>query len=136
MLGKLSLIIKPIMREPIPENKPFKTTISVEPLLDNFLVQLFSKPQHTQAQRIRSEPFENAKADISSKESIIVDTVINNIAVHNFGDIISLKQTKAIIDVATISKLFKSDALAEFVIVKPNIKKIGAAISKTIIPKV
>ena len=36
------------------------------------------------------------------------------------------------IDVATISKLFKSDALAEFVIVKPNIKKIGAAISKTI----
>ena len=56
--------------------------------------------------------------------------VTKKIAIQSFLDIISLKITNAIIEVVTISKLFKSETLAEFVIDIPNINKIGAIISK------
>ncbi len=44
-------------------------------LEDNFLVQLFSIPQHTQAKRIKSEPIENLKLEISSIDKRIHDKV-------------------------------------------------------------
>ena len=55
------------------------------------------------------------------------------IANHNLLEITSLKINNAIIDVATISKLFNNETLAEFVLVIPSINKIGAIMSKTTI---
>ena len=64
------------------------------------------------------------------------ETVINNIPNHNRGLIFSLNIISAIIAVATISKLLSSDALAAVVAFNPNIKQIGAAMSKSIIATV
>lgn len=44
---------------PIPEPNPFIMTICAGFLEDNIRVQLFSKPQHTQASRTNKEPQEN-----------------------------------------------------------------------------
>ena len=55
---------------------------------------------------------------------------------QSLAEMASLKMSKAINEVATISKLFSSEAFAEVVCARPNISKIGAIISKTIIPKV
>ena len=58
------------------------------------------------------------------------------IAIHNCLLTFSLKISIAISDVATISKLFRSDTLAAAVPESPIIRKIGAAISRTIMPSV
>ena len=50
--------------------------------------------------------------------------------------IFSLNTIRAIIAVATISKLLSNDAFAAVVEFRPNSKQIGAAISKTIIAMV
>ena len=62
--------------------------------------------------------------------------VTKTIADHSLLEITSLKTTSAIKEVATISKLFSSDTLAEFVLLIPSISKIGAAISNTTIATV
>ena len=49
--------------------------------------------------------------------------VTRAIANHNLFETASLKITNAIMDVATISKLFSKDTFAEFVMVIPNITK-------------
>ena len=54
-------------------------------------------------------------------------------AIQSFHEISSLKISKAIIDVATISKLFNNEALLELVNLSPNIKNIGATISRNTI---
>ena len=58
------------------------------------------------------------------------------IAENSLFDTVSLKITKAITEVATISKLFRSDTLAELVCIIPNIKNMGAAISRSTIATV
>ena len=63
-----------------------------------------------------------------------LDKATKAIASHSRLEMASLNTTKAIIEVATISKLFSKEALAEVVFNRPNIKKIGASISKTIMP--
>ena len=115
---------------PKPEKQPFIVTISIGSLLLNIFVQLFSKPQQVEAAKTKREPLLKTKAPFPSKLRIILAIVTKKIAIQSFLDIISLKITNAIIEVATISKLFKSETLAELVIDIPSINKIGAIISK------
>lgn len=77
------------------------------------LVQLFSSPQQAVAPRTSSEPTEKEKLSSPLKERIMLDNVINPIAVHNLRLTFSLKISKAIIVVATISKLPSKEAFAE-----------------------
>ena len=65
----------PITTEPSPEKIPLRRTISRGSLADSFLVQLFSIPQQTQARRMKSEPKENLKLEISSNDRSIHDAV-------------------------------------------------------------
>ena len=97
---------------------------------------MFSNPQQTAARSTNSEPYVNCRLDKSSNDKIPHETVINNIPNHNRGLIFSLNIISAIIAVATISKLLSSDALAAVVAFNPNIKQIGAAMSKSIIATV
>ena len=121
---------------PIPEPNPFMITICAGFLEDNIRVQLFSKPQHMQASRTNKDPQENCKLLISSKDSNKLESVTRTMANHNFLLIASMKIINAIKEVATISKLFSSEAFAALHLVNPIIKKIGAAISKTTIATV
>jgi len=50
------------MNAPIPEPNPLIKTICNGSLIDNFLVQLFSNPQETQANRTRKDPIEKENA--------------------------------------------------------------------------
>ena len=124
------------MREPIPENIPFSRTICNGSFDDIFRVQLFSNPQQMVASKTNKEPYEKRRLDISSKDSIPQDNVTKNIPNHNLVLIFSLNTIRAIIAVATISKLLSNDAFAAVVEFRPNSKQIGAAISKTIIAMV
>ena len=63
------------MREPAPEKMPFNRTISSGSLEESFLVQLFSKPQQTQASSTYSEPRENEKR--RSENEITVEKAEN-----------------------------------------------------------
>lgn len=123
----------PIKMEPSPENIPFKRTICVGSFDDIFLVQLFSIPQHTQARRINSEPNENCRLEPSSKDSKPQEMVTKIIPAHRRGLIFSLNTASATRAVATISKLFKSEAFAAVVNFNPYKRQIGAAISNKII---
>lgn len=60
---------------------------------------------------------------------MILDSVISEIAIHILLPIAPLNINKAISDVATISKLFSSEAFAAVVMLSPIIKQTGAAIS-------
>ena len=68
---------------------------------------------------------------MSSNDRSAQDAVTNRIPSHNLGEIASLKTMSAITAVATISKLFRSDTFAAFVMVSPKRRHIGAAISRT-----
>ena len=57
-------------------------------------------------------------------------------AVHSFPDTFSPKKKRAIMVVATISKLPNREALDAVPFFIPSIRKIGAAISKAIMPRV
>lgn len=134
--GTFSPIIEAIIKLPIPEKQPFIATISSELLLLIILVQLFSNPQHVQAASIRIEPSLNVKApDLLSRLSMTLAVVTRIIEVQSFFEMNSLKIIRAIRLVATISKLFKSDALEDVVLETPSIKRIGAAISRITIAK-
>ena len=108
----LSPIVNATIKLPNPEKVPLITTISMELLLLIILVQLFSKPQQTQARRINKEPKEKVKLVIFSTESKKHDAVTKNMPAHKRGLIFSLKSISAMIAVATISKLLSKDALA------------------------
>ncbi len=101
------------MKLPMPEKRSFMTTISVELLLLIIFVQLFSNPQQIQAPNTQNAPSFSANAPAPSKLRIILAIVAIKIASHSFLDITSLKTTRAIMEVATISKLFSSGTLAD-----------------------
>lgn len=73
---------------------------------------------------------------MSSIDNILHDDVMNNILTHNLVEIFSLNITRAIIAVATTSKLLSSEAVVAVVVFRPNNKQIGATISKAIIAMV
>ena len=125
-----------IRNAPEPEPIPFIITICNGFLRDSLLVQLFSTPQKTQASKTKTAPSEKVRLLKSSTDRIMLETVINAIASHILFPTASLKAKRAMIAVATISKLLRSEAVAEVVIVKPSISKIGAAISKMTIATV
>ena len=126
-------MIKAITILPIPEKIPFINTISSELLSLILLVQLFSIPQQIQAHKTNIEPLFSANASIPSKLRMTLDKSTRTIAIHNLLEIFSLKIKRAMTDVATISKLLINETLAEFVLAMPNIRNIGAAISRTTI---
>ena len=78
-----------------------------------FLVQLFSSPQQQVAASTSIEPEEKEKLPAPPTESRILDSVINAIAAQSRFETASLKINSAITVVATISKLPRSDALAD-----------------------
>ena len=97
-------------------------------------VQLFSKPQQTVAAMTSSEPYENLKLSVPSNESRILASVMSAIAIQSRFETASLKTKSAITVVATISKLPSKDALAEVPYLIPSMRKMGAAMSRTIMP--
>jgi hypothetical protein len=99
-------------------------------------VQLFSSPQQKQAAKIRNDPPENERLWELSNDSTTLETVISEMAIQSRFDTFSENNTSAITEVATISKFPSNDALSAEDVFKPNIKKIGAAISKRIMPTV
>ncbi len=121
--------------DPPPEKIPLRHTIWYVLLSDIFLVQLFSNSQQLVARITNREPSENWKLPCPSKVSKILERVINPIAIHNLLVTVSLNSNNAINVVATISKFPNKDAFAAVPILIPIIKKIGAAISNTIIPR-
>jgi hypothetical protein len=62
-----------------------------------------------------------------------LDTTIKAMASHILLGTVSLKNTNAMVEVATISKLFSSDAVEAVVIVSPTMSSIGAKISNATI---
>lgn len=122
-----------MITDPTLENTPFSSTICIGSFDEIFLVQLFSKPQQKPASRINSEPQENCRLVISSKDSTAQDSVTNNIPSQRRELIFSLKTIKAMIAVATISKLLSNEAFAAAVDSNPISKQIGAAMSSRII---
>ena len=106
-------------------------TISTELLLLIIRVQLFSNPQQTQAPRTNKDPVFSTKLPAPSKPRMMLASVTSKMAAHSRLVSTSLKMKKAISDVATISKLFSSDTLAELVRAIPSISRMGAAISST-----
>ena len=97
-------------------------------------MQLFSSPQQQVASITNNDPNENWKLSAPSTERTMLDTVIKPIAIHNFDVTFSLNIKRAIIVVATISKLPSSEAFEAEPIFIPIIRNIGAAISRAIIP--
>ena len=77
MIGKDSFNNSATIKDPSPEKNPLKITTEYVFLLDKFLVQLFSNPQHKVANSTNIEPKENLKDDISSKDKTKLDNVIN-----------------------------------------------------------
>lgn len=127
---------KAIARDPRPEPNPLSTTISSGSLCDIMRVQLFSNPQHTQAASTSSDPEEKLRLDASSKERIRLESVMRPMASHRRRLMASPNTRSAISEVATISKLLSSEALAEVVDARPAMRQMGAAMSSAIIPTV
>ena len=61
---------------------------------------------------MNSEPKENFKLEISSNESNAQERVTKQMPSQSLGLILSLNTIRAISEVATISKLLRSDAFA------------------------
>ena len=77
---------------------------------------------------------EKFNPSIFSNERIILEAVIKRIASHNLHVTFSLNIINAINAVATISKFPSKDAFDEVPYFTPSINKIGATISRKIIP--
>ena len=107
--------------------------ICTEDLELSMRVQLFSQPQQQAAPRTNREPVLNWKLLRPSKPRMILASVTSAMAMVSLRERTSLK---AISEVATISKLFSSDALAALVRSRPSISRMGAAMSSTIMPMV
>ena len=127
---------KAMIREPNPEPNPFITTICSGFFEDSILVQLFSKPQQTQASITKREPREKEKLLISSMERRMLARVMSPMAAHSRLEMVSLKNHKAIIEVVTISKLLSREAFAAVVLVSPSIRNMGAPMSRITMPAV
>ena len=119
--------------EPSPLPNPFIVTISKGSLWEIHRVQLFSSPQQIHADKTNSEPTEKERLDASSTVSRIQAIVTRIIATQSLRVICSWNSIRAIMAVATISKLFSNDAFAAAVVLSPSIRNIGAAISRTTI---
>lgn len=102
-------------------------------LFDKERVQLFSRPQHKQAIKAKRLPNEKEIPSLKSKESKMLDKVTNIIPIQRFLPILSLKISKAIKLVATISKLLINEIELLGELEMDNNSIIGAIISKTII---
>lgn len=94
---------------------PLMITISTGSFKESIRVQLFSKPQATQASRTKIDPTEKAKLLISSTVRMILAQTIRRIANQSLRSNASRKRRRAIIEVVTISKLFKREAFAAVV---------------------
>lgn len=69
-------------------------------------MQLFSIPQQMQANSTNREPVLKARLETSLKDKRAQEAVTKRIPSHSLGDMDSLKNTRAISAVATISKFF------------------------------
>jgi len=74
-----------------------------------FRVQLFSKPQQMQARRMKSEPEENRRLDISSKDRSAQESVISAMPAHRRGLMASLNTASAI---TAVAGLFLAESFA------------------------
>ena len=97
-------------------------------------VQLFSRPQQQHASSTKSDPADRERCAASSMDSIALDRTISPMATQRRRLMRSRKISSAMSDVATISKLFSSDAFSGLVRLTPSISRIGAAMSSTIMP--
>src|SRR5574344_439251 len=122
--------------EPSPERIPLTVVICMGSFSESFLVQLFSIPQQKHAPRTRRAPGDSTNPEMSSTDSSMLETVTRSMAVQRVFDTFSLKTMSAITVVATISKLFNKDVVADDVMVNPVIRRIGAAMSRTIMAMV
>ena len=93
-------------------------------------VQLFSNPQHIHARMANKEYLEKESEDMSVSDKRILANVIRIIPAQSLPEILSLKITNAITDVATISKLFRRDTVSADELLIEIISRIGAMISK------
>ena len=97
-------------------------------------VQLFSRPQQQEAPSTRREPELNSKLSFPSKLRRMLAKVTREMAIQSRLERTSRNTRNANREVATISKLFSKDTLAEFVRSRPSISRMGAAISRTTMP--
>ena len=134
--GSDSPTARAMASDPRPEPNPLSTTISSGSLCDIMRVQLFSNPQQTQAASTSRDPEEKLRLEASSSERMRLERVMRPMASHSLRLMASLNTRSAMSDVATISKLLSRDALAEVVEVRPIIRQMGAATSRTIMPTV
>ena len=121
-----------MIKEALPEKMPFRRTIWRGSLDEIFLVQLFSKPQQEAAKSTNRLPLENCRLPKSSKDRVIQESVTNRIPNHKRGETCSLKPIRAMMAVATISKLLSRDALAALVFDKPSKRKIISRYRKSL----
>ena len=123
-----------IASAPRPEKTPLITTILSAPESDSLRVQLFSSPQQTHARMTAREPWEKDSSPVPAVDRMTADIVIRMIAAQVVGVTLSPKTSRAMRVVATISKLLSSetDEAGEFS--RPYIRRMGAAMSRTIIP--
>ena len=89
-----------------------------------------------QARRMKSEPKENRRLDMSSKDRSAQESVMSAMPAHRRGLIVSLNTASATTAVATISKLFSREAFAAVVDFKPYKRQMGAAMSSKIMATV
>src|SRR5574344_499001 len=113
--GMRSPLTSAIIMVSVPEQHPFIVTICSGSLPEICFVQLFSKPHPTHESSTKTDPSENDKLDLSSKERMRLATVMSAIAIHSRLEIASLNKQSAITAVATISKLLSNDAFAAVV---------------------
>src|SRR5574344_182843 len=131
---KTSPAERAMIQAPVPEQRPLMMTISCGSFAESFRVQLFSKPQQRQASITSSEPFEKRIPEAPSRERRKLAALTRMMAIQSFGEIASLKISSAMRLVVTISKLLSSDALAAVVNDIPDIRHIGAAMSRRTMP--
>ena len=105
-------------------------------LEESIRVQLFSKPQQTQASSTNRDPQEKDRLLMSSKDSSRLEAVTRAMASQSRLEMASRNTTRAVMAVATISKLFSREALAAVVRIRPAMRKMGAAMSSATMPTV
>ena len=81
------------------------------------------------------EPCENESSPVPDVERMTAETVIRMMAAQVVGVTLSPNTRRAMSVVATISKLFRSETDDAGELSRPYISSIGAAMSRTTIPK-
>ena len=121
---------------PNPDFLKANTELKVTPYIKNKNGELKAKERLVIGMIPNNEPIENLKLPVPSNERTILDIVIKTMAHQSLSVTLSLNTKSAMIAVATISKFPSNEALDAEPVFIPIIKKIGARISKTIIPTV